>query len=409
MPGNAEATLDGSGLAPVPPPRSSLQPGRPSGAESGAGHAERTVAIGSAAHRHILLVAADGAMLAVGEDGALAPSTVADDAVVWDAAGHGYRSAANGRTVPAAADGAVAAAGRVFRPCHGPADLPSASLRAMREQGWVCLEGILAPEVVDGLQRVACTDAYANCEPDRATPQFSQSPALGRAAAEPVSLWIIRQYMGTADVRFAHTPALIVLAPDDGKRNVQGWHSNYPYHWGVPVPGQVAEGAGGPALGVQRNVCVSAFAKERGATAFKLGSHALNHGPPDAWGTAAMHAKPGYRAAHGLPYGGPEADVVEAPAGSIILYDSRTWHRAGVNRTGDKRAAMLQAMTPMFVMPKNDASQAFRHFLQSRAHAALTQREQNELRRLLVHRFLGPQGAEVFAADKALTALFAAP
>ena len=376
---------------------------------AGAEHGERTVAIEPAPHRHSLLVAADGAMLAVGRDGGLAPTVVADDAVVWDPAAAGYRHAASGRTVAAAADGTVAAAGRVFRPCHGPEAMPSAYLRTMREQGWVCIGGIIAPEVVDGLQRAACTDAYAHRKPNRATPQFSQSPALGRTAAEPVSLWIVRQYMGTEDVRFAHTPALIVLAPDDGERNVQGWHSDYPYHWGVPAPGQVAEGAGGPALGVQRNVCVSAFTKERGATAFKLGSHACNHGPPTAWGTAAAHAKPGYRAAHGLPYGGPEADVIEAPAGSIILYDSRTWHRAGVNRSGSKRAAMLQAMTPMFVSPKNDTSQAYRHFLQSRAHAALSKREQDELRRLLVHRFIGPQGAEVITGDKTLTALFASP
>lgn len=372
-------------------------------------HTERTVRIEPASHRHCLLVAADGTMLAAQGDGGLAPSAVADDAVVWDATAEGYRHAASGRTAPAASDGTVAAAGRVFQPRHGPEDMPSASLRTMREQGWVCLAGILAPEVVDGLQRVACTDAYADCKPDRTTPQFSQSPALARTAAEPVSLWIIRQYMGTDDVRFAHTPALIVLAPDDGERNVQGWHSDYPYHWGVPAPGQVAIGAGGPALGVQRNVCVSAFTKERGATAFKLGSHARNQGPPAAWGTAAAHARPGYRAAHGLPYGGPEADVIEAPAGSIILYDSRTWHRAGVNRSGQKRAAMLQAITPMFVSPKNDTSQSYRHFLQTPAHAALSQRERDELRRLLVHRFLGPAGAEVFTADKALTALFAAP
>ncbi|MCZ6616657.1 MAG: hypothetical protein O7E57_00885 [Gammaproteobacteria bacterium] len=57
---------------------------------------------------------------------------------------------------------------------------------------------------------------------------------------------------------------------------------------------------------------------------------------------------------HGLPDNGPDADIVEAPAGSIILYDARTWHRAGVNRTGEKRAAMLQAITPMYLMPFTD-------------------------------------------------------
>ena len=196
--------------------------------------------------------------------------------------------------------------------------------------------------------------------------------------------------MRTDDIRFAHTPALIVLAQDDGRRNVQGWHSDYPYHWGVPALGQVPTQAGDIVLGVQRNVCVSEFTKERGATAFKLGSHALGHGPPDSWGTAGTHGRPGYRAEHGLPYNGPDADVIEAPPGSIILYDSRTWHRAGVNRTAQPRAAMLQAVTPMFVMPKNNTSGAYRHFIQSAAYQQLTLREREEIRAMMVHRFLGP-------------------
>lgn len=366
---------------------------------------ERAVRIEPAAHRYRLLVDAEGAMLRFA-DGALAPAEVADDGVVWDAVDGGFTNVASGHSVAAQEDGTVAAAGRTFAAAHGPEALPSASLGVLREQGWVCLTGILAPDLVDDLQRLAGTDGHPSRKPDRTTPQFSQGPALARAAAEPISLWIVREYLRTQDIRFAHTPALIVLTPDDGKRNVQGWHSDYPYHWGIRVAGQVPEGAGGTPLGVQRNVCVSPFTKARGATAFKLGSHACGHGPPEAWGTATVHAAPGYRAAHGLPYSGPEADVIEAPAGSIILYDARTWHRAGVNRSGERRAAMLQAMTPMFVLPKNDTSGAYRHFLDSAAHAALTDRERGELRRLMVHRFLGPAGRDVFAGDEALTTLF---
>ena len=381
-------------------------------------HTERAVRIEPAAHRHCLLVDGDGALLRWA-DGTLAAGVVADDAAVWDALPDGFRHAVDGYFVKAQPNGTVAAAGSVFEAVHGPEALPSASLAVLREQGWVCLTEILAPSLVDELQRLAGTDGHPPSTPDRATPRgargagpsqeraFSRSTALARAAAEPVSLWIVREYLQTQDIRFSHTPALIVLTPDDGKRNVQGWHSDYPYHWGIRVAGQVPEGAGGTPLGLQRNVCVSQFSKARGATAFKLGSHAHGHGPPEAWGTAAAHAKPGYRAAHGLPYSGPEADVIEAPAGSIILYDARTWHRAGVNRTGEPRAAILQAMTPMFVLPKNDTSGAYRHFLQSDAHAALTSRERRELHQLMVHRFLGPAGRDVFAGDKALSELFA--
>ena len=364
--------------------------------------AERAVKVEPAAHRYSLLQDANGLLLGMDEKGALKAASEADDSVVWDLGPNGYRHVSSERSI-AATDGRVSFNGASFAPCHGPENLPSTHLRELRANGWACLTGILAPDIVDGLQRTACTDAYADSTPDRATPQFSQHPALARTAAEPISLWVIRQYLATPDIHFSHTPALIVLNRDDGQRNVQGWHSDYPYHWGINVRGRVPELPGEVLLGVQRNVCVSEFTKERGATAFKLGSHALNHGPPEEWGTAGMHGRPGYRAEHGLPYNGPEADVVEAPAGSIILYDSRTWHRAGVNRTDHRRAAMLQAMTPMFVMPKNDTSTAYKHFLDSPACQQINDRERNELQRLMVHRFLGPAGRDAIGPDVALS------
>ena len=379
---------------------------------------ERAVKVEPSGDHYSLLTAPNGGYLGFDESGATAVFAAADDRTMWKQHNDEFVHAATGRTAQRADDRHVALDGRTlnehgqpngdaaaFIPAHGPERLPSEYLREFREQGWVCLTCILSPEVVDDLQRVACTDGYASRAPDRKTPQFSQSAALARTAAEPVSLWVIRQYMRTEDIRFAHTPALIVLTQDDGQRNVQGWHSDYPYHWGIPARGQVPTQAGEVVLGVQRNVCVSEFTRERGATAFKLGSHALDRGPPESWGTAGQHASPGYRAAHGLPYNGPDADVVEAPAGSIILYDSRTWHRAGVNRTADSRAAMLQAVTPMFVMPKNDTSRSYKHFLQSAAHRELTAREREEVRRMMVHRFLGPAGRDVITADPELTAI----
>ena len=384
-------------------------------------HARAVKITPSGAH-FAMLLAADGRFLGVSEDGEPTLGVEADDRVMWRATDEGYRHATTGRLAKLQRDGLLTIDGEppsvatdtlagaldesagAFAPAHGPERLPSEYLRFFREHGWVCLTRILAPEVLSGLQQVACTDAYAEREPDRSQPQFNQHVALPRTAAEPVSLWLVRQYMRTGDIRFGHTPALIVLGQDDGKRNVQGWHSDYPYHWGIRAPGKVPEHTGRElVLGVQRNVCVSDFTKERGATLFKLGSHAHNHAPPEEWGNAAAHAQPGYRAAHGLPYDGAAADVIEAPAGSIILYDARTWHRAGVNRTPRKRAAMLQAMLPAFVMPKNDTSRSYRAFLDCAAHQALNQRERDELRRLMVHRFPGPGGSYAIGPDRELT------
>ena len=164
------------------------------------------------------------------------------------------------------------------------------------------------------------------------------------------------------------------------------------------LPGEIV-------LGVQRNVCVSEFTKVGGATAFKLGSHALNTGPPDEWGTGNTYARRGFRKSHGLPYNGPDADIVEAPPGSIILYDSRTWHRAGVNRTDDRRAAILQAMIPNYVMPFIDTSGTYKEYLASPVPAQLDERERREFQDLMVHKIVGPGGQVAIAPDRELTAL----
>ena len=383
---------------------------------------ETVVRIRPPVSHHTLLVAPDGCFLGV-DQGRLTALATGDDRVMWRAEAPGsYQHATTGLRVRANAmsgssgvqlrgeegvldaTGKPAASGAPFIPSHGPERLPSESLCFFRAKGWVCLTSILAPETVERLERVAGTDRYES-EPRQPGSALSANAAVAKTAAEPVSLWLIRAYMKTPDIRLAHEPVVVVLAADDGRSNVQGWHCDYPYSWGLTGGGLVPTPTGETVLGVQRNVCVSDFTRERGATVFKLGSHARDRGPPATWGTGALHARPGYRAEHGLPYSGPEADIIEAPGGSIILYDARTWHRAGVNRTPHKRAAMLQAMTPRYVMPKNDTSGAYRDFIASAAHSELTDRERDEMRRLMVHEVTGPGGRLAISVDRELTEL----
>ena len=288
---------------------------------------------------------------------------------------------------------------------HGPERLPSEYLCDLQDQGWVCLTNVLSPTIVEELERVACTDRFEGRKYDPSRPAICQNPAVAITAAEPISLWVIRQYMQIDDIRLSHAPAFAILTKDDGERNVQGWHSDFPYHWGVPAKGRVPTPSGKTVLGVQRNVCVSDFTKIRGATIFKLGSHALDSPPPQEWGDATTHSQPGYRAENGLPYGGPEADIIEAPGGSIILYDSRTWHRQGVNRSDSRRAAMLQAMTPMYIMPKNDTSMAYKAFVESEVFPQVNDRVKSEIRNLMVHQFIGPGGTYAITPDRELTKL----
>ena len=344
---------------------------------------ERPVQVERPRRHFCLLYAPDGRMLGRGDQGALTLTEDAGDSVIWDRVSSGFRHAATGQVFTASVNGDVHMADAPvdeLRVAHGPGALPSEYLAHLRGEGWVCLTGILPPDTVDELQRAACTDAYEHLEFNNRVPRICLHPAVGRTVAEPISLWLIRQYMGTGNIRLGHPPGFAVLLPDDGKRRVQGWHADFPYN-AANTDREYKRTA--PPVAVQRNVCISDFTKMRGATAFKLGSHALDAYPPEHWNPSYNDDEPYDRARHGLPYTGPEADVIEAPAGSIILYDARTWHRAGFNRSKRKRAAMLQAMLAARVKVKTDTANAYQRFVASPFADALNAREHREIRQLM--------------------------
>ena len=384
----------------------------------------RVVAIAKPTHHYRYLLTPNGDWLATADGETLHVQGHVDDAAIWDESAGAFRHVVTGLTLAAnataldsttclrhgsggaqvGADGTVgsgAANGGAFTVGHGPEKLPSQSLQELKENGWVSLTCVLPPAVVDGLQRVGCVDAYEGREPQR-EPPLVQHPAVAKVTVEPVSLWLTREYMQTRDIRLGHSPGITALAQDDGKRELQGWHTDFPYLWGtgdrIPVP------SGDLVLGMQRNVCVSDFRKDNGATLFKLGSHASNAPPPDEWGISMQTYRKGQRARHGLPYGGRQADVVEAPAGTIILYDARTWHRAGVNTTARKRGAIIQAIVPSYIIPFMDTSATYKAFLKSDAHDQVTARERKELDQLMVHKIMGPAGLFAITVDEELTA-----
>ncbi len=344
---------------------------------------ERVVRHERPTHHHLFLIAPDGSMLGIDDDGGLTLSEAGDDRVIWDRTPSGVRHAATGTEVTGTVDAEdaslrVGSEDVAFRIKHGPDKLPSVYLEHLKREGWVCLTCLLTPEIVDGLQRVACTDAYEHLAPDTDSPRVCQHSAVGQAISEPVSLWLIRQYIGTRDLHLGHPPNPTSLPPYDRKRRVQGWHADIPY---IPsIGGHPVADRGGPIKAVQRNVCVSDFTKQNGATAYKLGSHRAPTNPPPEWNPARHGADPATR-----PYSGPEADVVEAPAGSIVLYDARTWHRAGFNRTQHKRGAMLMSFQATDVIPKRDTRPACRRLHESPVYRELDRRAQREITELLMN------------------------
>ena len=77
--------------------------------------------------------------------------------------------------------------------------------------------------------------------------------------------------------------------------------------------------------------------------------------------------------------------MVEAPAGSIILYDARTWHRAGFNDSKHKRAGMLQSFQTADVIPKRDTGPVYKRLRGTSMVEELNAREKREVSELLLN------------------------
>ena len=343
---------------------------------------ERVVRVERPTHHFKYLTTEDGSMLGLNDSDELVLREEANDLVIWDVDSPRLQHVASQKTFDAEFENgqclvSVDGDTRVLDIDHGPEKLPSEYLSHLKREGWVCLTCILTEDVVDSLQRVAGSDAYEHLTMNNDSPKICQDVAVGQAISEPISLWLIRQYMQTRDLHLGHPPGFAVLRPYDGESPVQGWHSDIPY---IPsVGGNLVADRKGPIKAVQRNVCVSDFKKENGATAYKLGSHTDDNAPPE-WNPARLGGPPNAR-----PYSGPEADVVEAPAGSIVLYDARTWHRAGFNLSKHKRAAMLQSFQAADVIPKRDTRPACKRWQATPAYEQLNTRQRREITELLMN------------------------
>ena len=256
---------------------------------------ERQVTFERPEHHHVFLVAPNGDMLGLDDSGELTLFDEADDRVIWDRAPGGVRHVATGRVVPADIDEdactlPLGSDEGTFTITHGPEKLPSEYLEHLKREGWVCITCVLSPEIVDGLQRVAGSDRHEGAPTISDKPMVCQHSAVGRAICEPISLWLIRQYVQTRDLHLGHPANCRSLAPWDGKRAVQGWHSDIPYT--LSVGGNVVADRKGPIKAVQRNVCVSDFTRQKGATAYKLGSHLADTLPPPEWNPARQGRTP---------------------------------------------------------------------------------------------------------------------
>ena len=195
----------------------------------------------------------------------------------------------------------------------------------IREFGLCLVEGVLEGEqlcrVREALYRVADADRsrgweqqfmldYAHDETNqRVWNLLSRDPVFMDLAEHPAALTLVKSVIGW--------PALLgnisanITGPGGGEMVLHADQLFVPEPW--PTEPQ----------GVNVAWCVDEFRADNGATCVVPGSHRL-------------HRNPG-------PENANEPVPIEAPAGTIAVFESRVWHRTGFNRTQAERRAGIFA------------------------------------------------------------------
>lgn len=191
----------------------------------------------------------------------------------------------------------------------------------LAEHGICAVTGVLAGEQLETARR----ELYAAASDDRARHRevkfgldyehdetnqrvwnvLSRAPVFTDLAEHPVALRLLRSVLGW--------PMLLgnlsanITGPGGGEMVLHADQIFVPTPW--PADPQGANAAW----------CIDDFTADNGATCFVPGSHRW-HRPPE-------------------PDERPDVVPMEAPAGSLVVFESRLWHRTGFNRTADQRRA----------------------------------------------------------------------
>lgn len=232
------------------------------------------------------------------------------------------------------------------RPAAAPAAPPPTrdleqGLADVREHGLCIIPDVLSGDVLkrsrDALYRAADADRsrgqeqkfsldYAHDDTNqRVWNVLSRDPLFVDMAEHPIALHYVRRVIGW--------PALLgnisanITGPGGGEMVLHADQIFVPEPWAAEPQGM--------------NVawCLDDFTEANGATRFVPGSHRLNRAPRA--GDAGCATVP-----------------MEAPAGSIVVFESRVWHKTGFNRTeAERRAGVFAWYTkPIYRQQENWSS-----------------------------------------------------
>jgi ectoine hydroxylase-related dioxygenase (phytanoyl-CoA dioxygenase family) len=208
------------------------------------------------------------------------------------------------------------------RPLAEPAPTIEAGLASLADHGLAILPGVLAGAALadarEALYRAAAHDRTRSREQkfaldyahdasnQRVWNLLSRDPVFADLAEHPIALAFVRAALGW--------PALLgnisanITGPGGGEMVLHADQIFVPQPW--PREAQ----------GINVCWCLDDFTDEAGATRMVVGSHRLGRAPRADEADAPTIA-------------------IEAPAGAIVVLDSRVWHKTGANRSAGRRRA----------------------------------------------------------------------
>ena len=157
----------------------------------------------------------------------------------------------------------------------------------------------------------------------------AKAPEVGRLVEHPTVLKLVQGVLGD-DCLLSDC-----LATSIGAHSSDGHNQSMPWHVDIPL-GQIPEPLPDFPITLQNAWMLDDFTEANGATQVVPGSHRYRKKPP--WGSEVEDA----------------VEILKAPAGSVGIWLSNTWHRAGPNFTDAPRRAVLCYYCRSWTTPMSD-------------------------------------------------------
>jgi ectoine hydroxylase-related dioxygenase (phytanoyl-CoA dioxygenase family) len=242
-----------------------------------------------------------------------------------------------------------------------PSPITGGHRRALREQGFVHLGPVLAPEVTrelrDGLDEFATRTAAPSqygllCHDPRRGVELARDILASALAAPALDLLEQDQVVLFQDIFIAKPPH---AAPPHADQVVQ-WHQDYSY-WPLDS-----------ARGLTLWIALDDADPENGCLRYIPGTHTLGEKQPaDFYAGAAQPLRPGLPP---LTASERESEAVYAPAraGEALAHDPLVWHMSPANRSPrPRRAWSLTWITPEVRWDPEHAPHPFAYQLKPQA------------------------------------------